>query len=293
MARLNQIEIRESGVTHSNQRDWVFSWTGHHVRELLLHYIGRDYVLGGSSKFSATFGPRPDYDAPFRTVLGVTSYYVEDFDVENHMTRPVEEQQEAILTELTHVMMHAARSAGGNPDVISNAADEVRRNGFACEIPIKKLARSTKDHKLRVEVFRRLGPQVGEVWEARICSRDCSVLGVEPITENPDYLVRTDHYSKSSWSGNIFQITYTRLKTIEYSLDVSPYLQDDTEEAAQSRAKKHAELQHQRALKAAIAEADKAFRSKDYKLVDRLLSPFDGKLEKLVAAKLAFARKKH
>jgi hypothetical protein len=65
-----------------------------------------------------------------------------------------------------------------------------------------------------------------------------------------------------------------------------------TEEELEARAKRHAEREHQRALKAAVSESEEAFRSKDYARVVRLLSPFDGELEKIQATKLALARKK-
>jgi len=65
-----------------------------------------------------------------------------------------------------------------------------------------------------------------------------------------------------------------------------------TEEELRERAERHATWQHERDLKAAISEAEDAFRSKDYERVVRLLSPFDGELEKVIATKLAFARKK-
>ena len=54
MARLNQIDIRESEITYTNQRDWFFHPTGHHVCELLLHFIGRDYILDGSTYYIVT-----------------------------------------------------------------------------------------------------------------------------------------------------------------------------------------------------------------------------------------------
>jgi hypothetical protein len=65
-----------------------------------------------------------------------------------------------------------------------------------------------------------------------------------------------------------------------------------TEEELQARAKKHAEWRHEQALKSAVAEAEEAFRSKDYARVVRLLSPFDRELDKIQATKLALARKK-
>ena len=225
MARLNQIEIRESEVTYTNQRDWFFHTTGHHIRELLLHFLPRDYVLDGSSKFSAVFGQRPnDKDACY-TSLGVTVCHIENFDIERHMIRPVQEQQEGILTKLTNAMMEVARLSGADPNVIRQAADAVRENEFSLELNIKKLARSTKDRKLRVEVFRCLGPLIGEVWEARVCAGDGSIVGVEPITEDPCYLVRTSHFSTSQWCDDVFQVIYSRLGKVQYELDISKYLE--------------------------------------------------------------------
>lgn len=65
-----------------------------------------------------------------------------------------------------------------------------------------------------------------------------------------------------------------------------------TEEELRARAKRHAEWQHQRALKAAVTESEEAFRSKDYGRVVRLLSPFENELEKIQTTKLTLARKK-
>jgi hypothetical protein len=224
MARLNQIEIRETDLTYDNHRGWFFHPTGHHVRELLLHFLPRGFVLDGSSKFSAIFGPRPDWEPVARgSVEGVTWYYIEDFDIERHMTRPVEEQQEAILSELTGAMVSVARSAGTDPQVILDAAAEVRKHGFSVEIAVRKLDRSTKDRRLRVHVFRILGPTVGEVWEARVCARDGSILGIEPITEKRDWLTRTELYRYSAWSGNTFQIWHRPVRQLMYSLNVSKY----------------------------------------------------------------------
>jgi hypothetical protein len=225
MARLNQIEIRESDVTYTNQRDWFFHPTGHHVRELLLHYLPRDYVLDGSSKFCLVFGPVPDGELACETILGVTVRYVEAFDVEQYMTLPIAEQQEIILDALTKAMTGVARSAGSDPGVIQQAADQVRQNLFSAEIPVKKLNRSTRDRRLRIEVFRCLGPQLGEVWEARVFSRDGTLLGIETITDRPDCLDRTEQFVKSQWSGNVFEIVCPRLDWVEYRLDTAKYLE--------------------------------------------------------------------
>lgn len=65
-----------------------------------------------------------------------------------------------------------------------------------------------------------------------------------------------------------------------------------TDEEIATWAKGHADWEHQRALKAAVSDAEEAFRSRDYARVVRLLSPFEGKLEKIQATKLALAQKK-
>ena len=53
-----------------------------------------------------------------------------------------------------------------------------------------------------------------------------------------------------------------------------------------------AKRDHERALKAAVSDADEAFRSRDYALVVRLLAPFEVGLAKVPRAKLALARKR-
>ena len=78
---------------------------------------------------------------------------------------------------------------------------------------------------MRVEVFRCLGPEIGEVWEARLVSREGLLLGTETITSRPDWLDRTSHFSKSRWSGNVFEIVANATLSVEYRLSVSKYLE--------------------------------------------------------------------
>jgi hypothetical protein len=52
------------------------------------------------------------------------------------------------------------------------------------------------------------------------------VVSVAPITKTPDHLNRIDHFSKSRWSGDTFQIIYGRLDKIEYALDVGALIKE-------------------------------------------------------------------
>lgn len=224
MARLIEIEIRESPLTYTNQRSWAFHPTGHHVRELLRHHLGRGYVLDGSTKFSVIFGPRPKQEEPLNTLLGVTWCYIEDFDVEDYMLRPVEIQQESILNELTKALLKAASAVGSDTAAITDAANAVRESGFAEEITIDKLACATKDRRLRVRVYRCLGPRIGECWEARVFDSDGAVIGNDPMTACPHYLNCTDRFSKSTIGETLYQITSNRTGSIEYTLNLLRYL---------------------------------------------------------------------
>lgn len=183
----------------------------------------RDYVLDGSSKLSVIFGKRPADKESCYTVLGVMVCYVEDFDIQKHMTQPVQDQQEAILIEMTNKMMEVARTSGADSDVVRKAADDVRGNDFSAEIEVKKLSRSTMDRRIRVEVFRCLGPLIGESWEARVPLGSRLQLGVEPIMDKPAYLDRTTHFGKSRWCGDVFQLIDNRLQKVQYELDITNY----------------------------------------------------------------------
>lgn len=226
MARLNDIEIRESEVSYTNKREWFFHPSGHHVRELMLHFLPKDYVLDGSSKLSVIFGEKPPSEELCSTILGVTVYRIVGFDVEAYMKKTIEEQQEIILTHITNAMVAIATAVGGDTEIIYRATDAVRENNFATEIEVTKLSRSTKDKKFRIQVFRCLGPAVGEIWEARICNRENVVVSVAPITKNPDHLNRVDHFSKSRWSGDTFQIVCGRLDKVEYALNVGALIKE-------------------------------------------------------------------
>jgi hypothetical protein len=77
-----------------------------------------------------------------------------------------------------------------------------------------------------------------------------------------------------------------------YFLKAHAEANQPTAEEFQAHADRHAQWQHKQALKSAVLEAEEAFRSKDYERVVRLLSPFEGELEKIQATKLTLARRK-
>jgi len=222
MARLKEIRVVESPLAYANQQPGrAFHAGAHHVRQLLMHFLPANFVLDGSSLLSLVFGARPADEAWCSQVLGCTIYYVEDFDIGAWMASSPSEQQERMLLELTAVLVRLASAGAADIDVISQAARCVRDCGFALDIPVRKLWRSSPDKQRRVEVYRCLGPAIGEVWQARVVDKAGKTLAVDAITGTPAWLDRTSHFSKSRWDGALFQIVHTGLNSVVYSLDTA------------------------------------------------------------------------
>ncbi|EZP39093.1 hypothetical protein [Janthinobacterium lividum] len=221
MARLREIRVVETPVSYSNQRAWAFHPSAHHVRQLLMHFLPTDFVLDGSSLLSVIFGEKPAGEAQCSQALGCTSYYVEDFDIGAYMACSPSEQQERILLELTEVLVRLASNA--EAEAVNQAAGRVRDCAFALHIPVRKLWRSSPDKQYRVEVYRCLGPAIGEVWQARLVDKTGKPLAVDGITNTPGYLDRTSHFSKSRWDGALFQIVHTTMNSIVYHFDTARF----------------------------------------------------------------------
>lgn len=217
MARLKEIRVVETPVSYSNQRAWSFHPGAHHVRQLLMHFLPSDFVLDGSSLLSVIFGEKPADEAQCSQALGCTSYYVEDFDVGAYMACSPSAQQESMLLELTAVLLWLTSDA----DAVHQAARRVRDCAFTLDIPVRKLWRSSPDKQYRVEVYRCLGPAIGEMWRAHLVDKAGKPLTVDGITDTPGYLDRTSHFNKSRWDGALFQIVHTTMNSVVYSLDTT------------------------------------------------------------------------
>ena len=221
MARLKEIRVIETPLGKAWQPGCAFHQRAHHVRQLLMHFLPAGVVLDGSSLLSVMFGERPADETQCSQVLGCTRYYVEDFDIGAWMASSAAEQQERMLEELTTVLLRLATDAGADTEIIKQAARSVRDCGFALDIPVRKLWRSSPDKQWRVEVYRCLGPAIGEAWQTRVVDKAGTTLAVDAITSTPGYLDRTSHFSKSRWDSTLFQIVHATMKSVVYTLDTA------------------------------------------------------------------------
>jgi hypothetical protein len=223
MPRLREIRAYETPLTASKEKDWLFHLSAHHVRELLLHFMPSDFILDGSSMVSVICGKKPDHESQWYQVLGVTIYYVEGFDVLGYMAMSPEEKQERMLSELTAVLVHIAKAVGADPMAIEHAASCVRECNFSLRIPVRKLWRSSPDKQFRIEIYRCLAVLIGEVWEADILDKSHALLGVEFLTPRQNLVDRRTHFCKSRWEGEVYQLIYTYVDRVVYSLDLAKY----------------------------------------------------------------------
>jgi hypothetical protein len=221
---LRHIQLRQSDLAQfQGDSDFVFHWTGHHVKEIFLNNLPRHYDLNGTSQITLICGPRPAKDHEYTEVLGTSALYIEDFDFERYIRAIARHREETILDVLESSFVRIATEKRTSVDVIREAAAAVRQSAFSLRLPIKKLSRSTSDRSMRIDVLRNLSFDDGEAWSAEVSDRTGRLLSTEWITPRPHYLDRTEHFSESRWVGNEFQILYGRLNRVEYRLDVTKY----------------------------------------------------------------------
>jgi hypothetical protein len=230
---LRHIQLRQSELAQfQGDSDFVFHWTGHHVKEIFLNYMPRRYDLNGTSQITLICGPRPAKDQEYTEVLGTSALYIEDFDFDYYIQASGQQREEAILELLESAFVRIASQKEKPFDVIRKAAATVRRSAFALRLPIEKLSRSTSDRSIRINVFRNLSLDDGEAWSAEVSNRSGLLLATEWITPRPHYLDRTEHFSESRWEGSEFQILSNRLNQIEYRLDVTTYRESEDHDAS-------------------------------------------------------------
>lgn len=143
-----------------------FRHTAHHVAEVFMAFLPR-IKLNRSSKIAIGFGPRGDEDI-FDSVLGVTSRYIEDFDVARFDALDARGKEEALLEAFTGVLC-TLPGADAAREHIEAARVQTLESGFTRRILVKKLSQRSGAHA--VCVYRVLGRECGETWYCELADR--------------------------------------------------------------------------------------------------------------------------
>lgn len=176
--------------------DLVFRWTAHHIRELFTACLPNAFVLDGSSVFQITCGPRGE-DPQYRSVLGSSQYYVEDFDFDAYRNASARGREEMLLDLIEASLRDVAERAGADATVVAATLSRMRDLGCRLCTEVKKLGKRLPNGD-RVIVLRCLSSAEGEAWRLRVVSRARSTLTEMPIGRIPDYLDRREEYSTAT-----------------------------------------------------------------------------------------------
>lgn len=174
-----------------------------HIQEMFLAFLPNDYVLDGTAKTNIHCGS-DGLNKKYMNYDDVNIYYVEDFDFASYANAGRHERELIILETLKEALLDIADKYNSDPSPILHAIDEVRNFDFRLAME-KKLSRSTKSRKFRLQVIREV-KYGGEDWYIEFCNSKREFLEKILIAENTNFLESSYQYRKSKWENQDFVI---------------------------------------------------------------------------------------
>ncbi|OPA96781.1 hypothetical protein BFW87_10690 [Pseudomonas fluorescens] len=176
----------------------------HHITQIFMTLLPK-IEINGSNKIVVSLGPRGEEDL-FNNVLGVTNIFVETFDFKNFLTLDRLNQDTQLLEELRQALVAIAKKTEGSSaivDVINSTSEAVLRANFELETPIKKLSKSSKNKKHKINVYRALNAAVGEAW---YCEEQSEVKNKIWMHELPGFIDRSELFKVAEINETSYQI---------------------------------------------------------------------------------------
>lgn len=200
---LNLLTLQESDA--SALRDGVrVRQLSHHVTQIFMTLLPK-VELNGSSKIVVSLGPRGDEDV-FDNVLGVTNIFVEHFDFKQFLSLNRCSQDEKLLETLRQSLILIATKKEENQaivDVINSTAEAVLKTNFELETQIKKLSKTSKNKKSKINVYRVLNAAVGEGW---YCEELFPANKKSWMHELPGFIDRSDLFKTAEINDSAYKI---------------------------------------------------------------------------------------
>ena len=218
--------LRDLSVSASDNAEFPAGYDGpafnrhaYHVREIFLSFLPGKYELDGMAKTNLYLGPRGD-DNQYQQLINVNICYHEPFDFGRFFAGDEREREEMVLAAIETSLGEIAARFDSDPEPIREAAAATRACGFRRKFYLKKLCRSTKSRKLRVNVFREI-VFGGERWGIDFTNRDGDILETRWITESTFITSAGYAYRKSLWKGERFVILDFQGRQ-KYKINVGP-----------------------------------------------------------------------
>ncbi len=217
---LNMLILQESdsAILPENVR---IRWLSHPITQIFMALLPK-IEINGSSKIVVELGPRGEEDL-FDNVLGVTNIFIEDFDFKAFLSLDRFTQNTKLLEELSNALITIATKKVENKEVVSviNATrNAVKETQFQLTTQIKKLSKSSKDKKQKIDVFRLLSPEVGESWYCEITNSQHSTEEKTWMNDIPSFIDRSDYFKSAEIKDDIY-IVKNRLGKIVFEMPLS------------------------------------------------------------------------
>jgi hypothetical protein len=220
--RFSILTVQASREAELPKNTLPFHWVIHHVKEIYLKMFPKNIEVNNSSKIAIEYGPQGD-EPVFDNVLGVTSYFVEDFNFDAFYKLNNNDRENMILDSINNVILDIIKRTIQEKNIldeIENVANKVKESKFNMEIEVKKISKITVDKKYKINIFRVLNKEVGEGWKYKKIDRKTKMVVEENwLKKVPDYLDRTDYYKKAEISETEY-IIYDNLNWVAYKMGI-------------------------------------------------------------------------
>jgi len=210
------------GTDHlPDEKEWQWiRGACHHVCALLLLKLPK-FDLNGCARLTILFGPpeggRPEYSE----LLGTSALYLPDRDPAEVSRVSGVDRSEFALSLLQSSIAGIASRKGRSELVerLEQACREIREDGYAGRIPVRKLRRKIPGGP-EVRVFRRLSPSRGEHWEVVVSGVDERTHSIPMGEAATNDLTEVYKFSRVEEGAFLVQ---DRLRHETFRLDLSPW----------------------------------------------------------------------
>lgn len=191
-----------------------------YIKELFMSVLP-NIEINNSSKIELAFGPRGN-DIIIDGILGSTVIFIEDFDFNKFYELNKDERETKILKVIVDSLSKLIIRKNGNAsdiDVIEATAKKVKESRFNQKIYIKKLSKRTPDKMFKINIYRCINSQYGEVWICEIENKKNELVRNQFMTRNPDFLDRRNFFKVSQVSNDDY-IVYNQFEKVVFKVSL-------------------------------------------------------------------------
>ncbi len=213
--KFRHLDINKSNISFDGKDNKPFRFYCYHIAEMFMELLPL-IEINNSSKIAIVFGKKDKFDTEFDGIDGVTSVFVENFDFNYFYNSNKEEQNHIILENIKNTLVEIYKRRGKDVSVIKmieETANKLIECNFNLKIPIKRLSKSSKDRKYKINVYRVLNNEIGEGGLCEVYNKSENKTYETWLTNNPSFVDIKELFRKVSIDDELFTI-FTRFDKI-------------------------------------------------------------------------------